>query len=552
MINLSGMGASGGAIVGAAAIAGVAVLGYFALRPEPALPPPSVVPDVVAVVPPAPANDAPQPTPPKAPAPPSRGEGAPPAPPPAGDAPEVEGAAPVPEPAPPPQQGHPAPSFDIVRVEPDGSALIAGRAAPGSTVSVLLDGDEIATEQVDGQGGFVALVTIEPSAVPRILSLSSRLGDSVLVAQQTVILAPSAETLLAAAPAEAAPQPPAPAAALPDAPPARAVATPPQAQTPAPAEERGAEEADGPVPPEETTAPETAMQTAEADAATADDPEADGATPPAVDGTAPGDLALADPTTEQPRRPGANTPPAIRATPGAPGRPATSQPEPVARATPPGQPGMASAPTAPTIAQPGEAPGTLPDAAAPASPAPAPAPPRVLVADDSGMKVLQEPGPGPDAMSSVSLDTISYDASGDVVLGGRGGPSRFVRVYLDNDPVRTTRIGEDGQWRADLPRIDTRVYTLRVDEIEEGGDVVSRTETPFRPEAPETVIAAETASPDAPPVTVVTVQPGFTLWRIARENYGDGILYVRVFEANADKIRDPDLIYPGQIFTVPE
>ena len=52
-------------------------------------------------------------------------------------------------------------------------------------------------------------------------------------------------------------------------------------------------------------------------------------------------------------------------------------------------------------------------------------------------------------------------------------------------------------------------------------------------------------------VMQVTVQPGFTLWAIARENYGDGVQYVQVFEANRDRIRDPDLIYPGQIFEVP-
>ncbi|MGB3147711.1 MAG: LysM peptidoglycan-binding domain-containing protein, partial [Paracoccaceae bacterium] len=66
---------------------------------------------------------------------------------------------------------------------------------------------------------------------------------------------------------------------------------------------------------------------------------------------------------------------------------------------------------------------------------------------------------------------------------------------------------------------------------------------------------AEASAPDAPPPitnVTVTVQPGFTLWAIARENYGDGLLYVRVFEANKDQIRDPDLIYPGQIFTVPD
>jgi nucleoid-associated protein YgaU len=47
------------------------------------------------------------------------------------------------------------------------------------------------------------------------------------------------------------------------------------------------------------------------------------------------------------------------------------------------------------------------------------------------------------------------------------------------------------------------------------------------------------------------VQPGFTLWAIAEANFGDGVRYVQVFEANRDKIRDPNLIYPGQVFTVP-
>ncbi|MBI1494471.1 LysM peptidoglycan-binding domain-containing protein [Rhodobacteraceae bacterium MYP1-1] len=51
---------------------------------------------------------------------------------------------------------------------------------------------------------------------------------------------------------------------------------------------------------------------------------------------------------------------------------------------------------------------------------------------------------------------------------------------------------------------------------------------------------------------IVTVQPGFTLWGIASETYGDGFLYVQLFEANKDQIRDPDLIYPGQIFELPE
>ncbi|MDT8327844.1 MAG: peptidoglycan-binding protein, partial [Roseovarius sp.] len=39
---------------------------------------------------------------------------------------------------------------------------------------------------------------------------------------------------------------------------------------------------------------------------------------------------------------------------------------------------------------------------------------------------------------------------------------------------------------------------------------------------------------------------------ISRAFYGDGVMYVRVFEANRDRIRDPDLIYPGQVFALPQ
>ena len=98
------------------------------------------------------------------------------------------------------------------------------------------------------------------------------------------------------------------------------------------------------------------------------------------------------------------------------------------------------------------------------------------------------------------------------------------------------------------------VYTLRIDEVNDEGVVVSRVETPFKREEPKTI--AELGTGAAPEsgirLSLVTVQPGNTLWGIASRNYGEGILYVRVYEANKDRIRDPDLIYPGQVFEVPQ
>jgi nucleoid-associated protein YgaU len=83
------------------------------------------------------------------------------------------------------------------------------------------------------------------------------------------------------------------------------------------------------------------------------------------------------------------------------------------------------------------------------------------------------------------------------------------------------------------------------------GRVASRLETPFKREAPATLAAAAQTQDSGGPVRAVTVQTGDTLWAIARERYGEGILYVQVFEANRGAIRDPDLIYPGQVFDLP-
>ena len=154
--------------------------------------------------------------------------------------------------------------------------------------------------------------------------------------------------------------------------------------------------------------------------------------------------------------------------------------------------------------------------------------------------------------NDVALDAISYDEEGEVALSGRGTPSAQVMVYLDNAPISSTVLDSAGQWKTDLTNVDPGVYTLRIDQLDTGGKVVSRLETPFQRENRERLTEQVAASAEPARVNVITVQPGFTLWAIARSRYGQGVLYVQVFEANRDKIRDPDLIYPGQVFQLPD
>ncbi len=48
-----------------------------------------------------------------------------------------------------------------------------------------------------------------------------------------------------------------------------------------------------------------------------------------------------------------------------------------------------------------------------------------------------------------------------------------------------------------------------------------------------------------------TVVPGDCLWYIAEDRWGDGARWPAIHQANADVIRDPDLIYPGQVLSIP-
>ena len=206
--------------------------------------------------------------------------------------------------------------------------------------------------------------------------------------------------------------------------------------------------------------------------------------------------------------------------------------------------------------------GEAPDDSAPemtevaaVAPQPDPAPPSadtpvaLLKSDADGVELL--PGTAPEVTDRIALDTITYSDEGEVRLAGRAqAQASSVRVYLDNRSVGALEVDPQGRWRGDIEDIKTGIYTLRVDELDQGGDVISRVETPFKRESPE-VLARATADNDGP-IRAVTVQEGATLWAIARERYGDPTLYVRVFAANRSSIRDPDLIYPGQVFDLPD
>lgn len=158
-------------------------------------------------------------------------------------------------------------------------------------------------------------------------------------------------------------------------------------------------------------------------------------------------------------------------------------------------------------------------------------------------RVLQEPEPGPGVGTlDLRLQVIDYDDAGNLMLGGKGKPKALLRAYLDNGLIGEAFVPDDGNWRLKADRmVAPGTYRLRIDQITDG-KVAQRIELPF---------SRSEAVAKLPGDKLVIVQPGNSLWRIARRSYGEGQLFSVIYEANRDQIRDPDLIYPGQVFAVP-
>lgn len=397
------------------------------------------------------------------------------------------------------------PAFDLVRIPPAGIATVAGRAEPGARVSILIDGEEVTQAEVSARGEFVALFDLPASDAPREMQLVSRFGSEESASAQTILISPATAGLTV--------------------------------DPLGPDTGRGAGD-DVPLVAETDAETDDLAGTNMGAGVGANIAEQvlSGQTPDILD-------ALDTPQGEAPADTAAS-----EAQEGTTQADITLNVETLNLET-----------DTPSAAQ-------IPNAAAA---------PTVLMADDEGVKVLQQAGTGP---TDLRIDAISYDPEGRVFVSGRASPEAALLIYLDGVFVIKAVAGADGQWRQDLPNISAGRYQLRVDQVDAGGEVLSRVETPFLREdraklaqiaqgdagatQQDAMTSEDTASDTAgqaePPaaaqsrIASVTVQPGNTLWGIASERYGDGLLYVRLFDANRAQIRDPDLIYPGQIFQLPE
>ena len=217
-------------------------------------------------------------------------------------------------------------------------------------------------------------------------------------------------------------------------------------------------------------------------------------------------------------------------------------------------------------------------------------------------KILQGAGGKNNEMTFNSMD---YNEKGEIIFSGDAKPNEMVRVYINNEFIGESIADGSGRWSLDKGYVmQAGPNSMRFDQVDAAGTVISRRETSItmpklaqvvKSPAEETVEAeaktekmtAETTKAVEPnaevkvaaktndrktTITAVKIAKSATnkteviqtkggraiiiwgdnLWNISRKIYGKGELYTTIFKANKDQIRNPDLIYPGQVFLLPD
>jgi len=222
--------------------------------------------------------------------------------------------------------------------------------------------------------------------------------------------------------------------------------------------------------------------------------------------------------------------------------------------------------------------------------------------------------PTPDDKAAARPATISFSAvdykdavsTGRLSMSGDAEPGARIALYLDNRFIGSAQADDEGAWQFSITDVlESGVHQLRADHVDmERGKVLSRAEVRFDHSGlkiagtpgGETRTAHSAAGDDevsgkAPPgredkaavsdrgagdataqagrddgpesetrgssseearKEAIIVRRGDTLWHIAEQYYGSGVRYTKIFRGNQDQIRNPNRIYPGQRFDLPD
>jgi nucleoid-associated protein YgaU len=188
-----------------------------------------------------------------------------------------------------------------------------------------------------------------------------------------------------------------------------------------------------------------------------------------------------------------------------------------------------------------------------------------------------KPAVQPAVKTRIAVEAVEIEGN-KLFIAGTAVAGSTVKVYANSDLLGSTVTTPEGRFLVQtVKELPVGDYIVRADMLaSDGVTVVARSAVPFKREAGERVSAVAPASgTDEPKVPAtedataqvaagdnaaplqsvegsVIIRRGDNLWRISRRTYGEGMRYTTIYLANKDQIRNPDRIFPGQVFALPE
>lgn len=409
-----------------------------------------------------------------------------------------------------------APSFDVVRVEPTGESVIAGRAAPGATVELLRNGKSHARVASDASGLFAFVPPPFPPGAHEVI-LQSIAPDGTRTQSQSSITVAIAE--------------------------------------------------------KKDTKPLIALTTPDKPTVVLSSPQAPGAAGPKPEEPAARTAAL-----PQTQPPASGTAPAVTPTPRPGGTPAAGAAAPTAGPRPQVRVATVEAEEGGRLFVSGEAaPGAtvrlyLNDTLI--APGGAGADGRVSFAIGRGVR----PGSYRVRLDDVDPVTGEVKSRAEVEFRVPGPltvelppaaqpyvtsapplpprrPAETVETTVPPPPPAAGAPGASGEAR--MPRIAVAPQAVpaeaptTVPRLPDPAASTAAVPAPAGAAPPSGERQRDPATVLIPEINTASVSRGDNLWRISRRVYGRGVRYTVIYSANQDQIRSPRLIYPGQVFVLP-
>lgn len=188
------------------------------------------------------------------------------------------------------------------------------------------------------------------------------------------------------------------------------------------------------------------------------------------------------------------------------------------------------------------------------------------------------------ATTDVPIAVEAVEIEGNTIyIAGQAKPDHSVIVYANEKLLGRSTVSPEGRFLVESQQpLAVGDYIIRADLLNKSQKVIASARVPFRREAGDNISAvapslkeqkavgsaadvteqpanqqanpsgAEAETPALESVRgSVIIRKGDNLWTISKRTYGKGTRYTTIYLANRDQIRNPDLIWPGQVFNMP-